>query len=78
MVHKLQTQFNDLLKIPESEPTDLSPGQMLLMAFNGLFLKLETEFSGLMEATELVDVADNWRNADLIKEAKSYQVSHFL
>lgn len=77
IVHKLQNQFNDLLKIPDAEPTDLSPGQMLLMAFNGLFIKLETEFSGLMEATELVDVADNWRNVDLIKEAKSYQLSSF-
>lgn len=56
---------------------DLTPGQMLLMGFNGLFTRLEEEFASLLESVDSLQVPSMWRKVDVIKEAKSLQVSKF-
>eukprot|EP00106_Octopus_bimaculoides_P021655 XP_014789097.1 PREDICTED: serine/threonine-protein kinase SMG1-like isoform X1 [Octopus bimaculoides] len=77
VVLKLENRFKELLKTADTEPVDLSPGQMLLMAFNGLFVKLETEFAGFLEIMEGMEITDSWKKVDMIKEAKSFQLSSF-
>lgn len=53
---------------------DLSPGQMLLMGFNGLFTRLDDEFHTVLECVDTMSVPDVWKKVDVIREAKSLQV----
>ena len=53
---------------------DLSPGQMLLMGFNGLFTRLDDDFLKLLECVDMMQVPEIWKKVDVIKEAKSLQV----
>lgn len=71
---KLQNQFTDLLHISERDNMELSSGQMLLMGFNGLFSRLDDDFSSLLDAIDSLDVPDSWKKVDVIREAKSMQV----
>ena len=74
----MQTEFENLLQRADLDSQDLSPGQMLLMGFNGLFTKLNTDFTSMLEAVALLAVPDVWRKVDVVKEAKSLQVSKFV
>lgn len=49
-------------------------GQMFLMGFNGLFIRLEDEFIGLMEVMDLFKVSEVWRKVDVVREGKVMQV----
>jgi PI-3-kinase-related kinase SMG-1 len=53
---------------------ELTPGQMLLMGFNGLFTRLDDEFNTLLECMDMMIVPDIWKKVDVIREAKSLQV----
>ena len=81
----MQVQFNDLLQgsstdegeDPTSDPNrghDLTPGQMLLMGFNGLFTRLDADFTEMQEALGKLNIPDIWRKVDVVREARSMQV----
>lgn len=57
---------------------DLTPGQMLLMGFNGLFTRLDDEFRTLLECMDMMKVPDVWKKVDVIREAKSLQVGSII
>ncbi|XP_041362847.1 serine/threonine-protein kinase SMG1-like [Gigantopelta aegis] len=77
MVHKMQSHFSRMLQGPDPECSSLSPGQMLLMGFNGLFTRLEDEFTHLLEAMDAVQIPDAWKKVDAVREAKAMQLSPF-
>ena len=54
--------------------SDLTSGQMLLMGFNGLFTRLDDEFTNLLEAVDAINVPDIWKKVDAVREARSMQV----
>ena len=57
-----------------SSTSSLTPGQMLLMGFNGLFEKLETDAIAMYKSIQaFADIPANWKKVDLIKEARSLQ-----
>ncbi|WAQ96320.1 SMG1-like protein [Mya arenaria] len=73
-VSSMEAQFKSLLESGMSgSPQELTPGQMLLMGFNGLFTRLEDEFSTLLECIDGLQVPTVWKKVDVIKEAKSLQ-----
>ncbi|XP_005098211.1 serine/threonine-protein kinase SMG1 [Aplysia californica] len=55
----------------------LTSGQMLLMGFNGLFTRLESDFAELLDGMESLDVPVVWKKVDTVREAKSMQLSTF-
>lgn len=75
-VKRMRLQYDDLLEGQDVDSKELSPGQMLLMGFNGLFTRLEHEFTDLMEAMDSLQVPDVWRKVDAVREGKSMQVSY--
>ena len=74
VVQAMHQQFDHLLQSSDPNGTDLSPGQMLLMGFNGLFTKLERDFSTMLEQVAKVVVPDVWRKVDVVREARAIQV----
>ena len=82
VVKKMRVKFGELLMVPASvvghgsKPvgSDLTPGQMLLMGFNGLFTRLDADFASMLEAISKLQVPDMWRKVDVVKEASSMQV----
>ena len=57
--------------------SDLTSGQMLLMGFNGLFTRLDDEFSSMLETVDGLNVPDIWKKVDAVREARSMQVIPF-
>ena len=57
--------------------SDLTSGQMLLMGFNGLFTRLDDEFTNLLEAVDAINVPNIWKKVDAVREARSMQVLIF-
>lgn len=53
----------------------LTPGQMLLMGFNGLFEKLQLERNALIAALDTLDTPHCWKKVDQVWEAKAIAVS---
>ena len=74
VVKDLREQFKALTKVKEAEDS-LSQGQMLLMAFNGLFENLYIETSQLFTALGTLQVPSVWKIVDQIREAKTFAVS---
>ena len=54
---------------------ELSPGQMLLMGFDGLFTRLDTEFSQLLSCVSAIDIPDAWGKVDAVCQARALQVA---
>ncbi|KAK3583612.1 hypothetical protein CHS0354_039435 [Potamilus streckersoni] len=77
LVRKMQAAFAELVEGQSQDSSDMTPGQMLLMGFNGLFARLESEFTELMDSMDFIQVPDAWRKVDLVREAKSMQLSSF-
>lgn len=77
MAKRLRQRFSELLQGEQvnDEAMNMTPGQMLLMGFNGLFTRLDAEFSAMMEAISCLDVPDTWRKVDIVREARVLQVS---
>ena len=55
----------------------LTPGQMLLMGFNGLFEKLQLEGNALIAALQTLDTPTCWKKVDQVWEAKAMTVSKY-
>ena len=76
LVRGMQAQFSALLQTTEGADmaASLTPGQMLLMGFHGLFTRLEGDMATLLEAHAALAPPESWRKLDLVAEARSMQV----
>ncbi|KAL8580399.1 hypothetical protein ACOMHN_020876 [Nucella lapillus] len=83
-VQQMQTAFNQLLqglhqpaqdRTQEGPHSDLSPGQMLLMGFDGLFTRLDSEFTQLLACVSKLHIPDAWGKVDAVREARTLQLS---
>ncbi|XP_015127883.1 serine/threonine-protein kinase SMG1 [Diachasma alloeum] len=76
LVSNVRLRFDALLsRQPELREVDqdsesLTPGQMLLMGFNGLFEKLQIEANALISTLGSLDIPACWKKIDQIREAK--------
>lgn len=75
IVANMRLRFDALLSRPAevqdlTQEETLTPGQMLLMGFNGLFEKLQMEGNNLVATLSSLDVPLNWKKIDQIREAK--------
>ncbi|KAJ8664855.1 hypothetical protein QAD02_006517 [Eretmocerus hayati] len=75
VVEALRVGFDALLSRPSemqdlNQDETLTPGQMLLMGFNGLFEKLEMEGNALVASLGSLDVPPSWRKIDQIRDGK--------
>jgi len=52
----------------------MTPGQMLLMGFAGMFSRLDTDFMVLLNAVSALQTLDMYKKADLVREAAMLQV----
>lgn len=65
---------SDLFQM-EGAQGELSPGQMLLMGFDGLFTRLDTEFSQLLSCVSAIDIPEAWGKVDTVCQASTLQVA---
>ncbi|XP_069762352.1 serine/threonine-protein kinase SMG1 isoform X4 [Narcine bancroftii] len=78
----LRAQYTELIQ-PRSvdgsaeETPKMSAGQMLLVAFDGMFAQVESAFGLLIEKLNKMEVPLAWRKIDIIREARSTQVNFF-
>ena len=57
------------------DSSEMTPGQMLLMGFAGMFSRLDTDFTALLDAVSAIQSLDMYKKADLVREATMLQVS---
>ncbi|XP_031845911.1 serine/threonine-protein kinase Smg1 isoform X3 [Nomia melanderi] len=82
VVNNMRLRFEALLsrtaeiQEPNQDET-LTPGQMLLMGFNGLFEKLQMEGNALIGTLSALDIPAGWRKIDQIREAKEMSAPIF-
>lgn len=69
VITELRKNFEALLHSHSSDT--LTPGQMLLMGFNGLFDKLQVESTTLITTLASLDVPTCWKKIDQLREAKT-------
>uniref|UniRef100_A0A8C3BLY3 non-specific serine/threonine protein kinase n=1 Tax=Cairina moschata TaxID=8855 RepID=A0A8C3BLY3_CAIMO len=76
----LHAQYGELIQ-PRNGSVDETPkmsaGQMLLVAFDGMFAQVETAFGLLIEKLNKMEIPVAWRKIDIIREARSTQVNFF-
>ncbi|RMC17736.1 hypothetical protein DUI87_05401 [Hirundo rustica rustica] len=76
----LHAQYGELIQ-PRNGSVDETPkmsaGQMLLVAFDGMFVQVETAFGLLIEKLNKMEIPLAWRKIDIIREARSTQVNFF-
>ncbi|EMP31535.1 Serine/threonine-protein kinase SMG1, partial [Chelonia mydas] len=76
----LHAQYGELIQPRNGsveETPKMSAGQMLLVAFDGMFAQVETAFGLLIEKLNKMEVPVAWRKIDIIREARSTQVNFF-
>ncbi|XP_048465617.1 serine/threonine-protein kinase SMG1 [Rhincodon typus] len=78
----LRAQYTELIQprsvdVPVEETPKMSAGQMLLVAFDGMFAQVEIAFGLLIEKLNKMEVPLAWRKIDIIREARSTQVNFF-
>ncbi|XP_013880332.1 serine/threonine-protein kinase SMG1 isoform X3 [Austrofundulus limnaeus] len=78
----LRAQYSELIQ-PHSldeegqDTPKMSAGQMLLVAFDGMFTQLETAFGQLTEKLSSLEVPLPWRKVDVLREARATQLNFF-
>ncbi|XP_033501746.1 serine/threonine-protein kinase SMG1 [Epinephelus lanceolatus] len=78
----LRAQYSELIQ-PRSmdgssqDTPKMSAGQMLLVAFDGMFTQLETAFGQLTEKLSSLEVPLAWRKVDVLREARATQLHFF-
>ncbi|XP_066595255.1 serine/threonine-protein kinase SMG1 isoform X2 [Prorops nasuta] len=75
LVTEMRQRFEAMLSRPAeiqelNQEETLTPGQMLLMGFNGLFEKLQMEGNALVSTLSTLDIPLSWKKIDQIREAK--------
>ena len=73
-VRILRSKYDELLNT-QDEVTVLTPSQMLLMGFNGLFTQLDADFTIILDQVAQLNMPDTWRKVDVIREARALQVN---
>ncbi|XP_073447222.1 serine/threonine-protein kinase SMG1 isoform X3 [Aquarana catesbeiana] len=76
----LHSQYGELIQPRNGsveETPKMSAGQMLLVAFDGMFAQVETAFGLLLEKLKQMEISHAWRKVDIIREARSTQVNFF-
>ncbi|KAM7372511.1 hypothetical protein PAMP_009675 [Pampus punctatissimus] len=78
----LRAQYSELIQPrsmdgPGQDTPKMSAGQMLLVAFDGMFTQLETAFGQLTEKLNSLEVPSSWRKVDVLREARSAQLHFF-
>ncbi|XP_020295832.1 serine/threonine-protein kinase SMG1 isoform X3 [Pseudomyrmex gracilis] len=78
IVANIRLRFDALVSRPAeaqdlNQEETLTPGEMLLMGFNGLFEKLQMEGNNLVATLSLLDFPVNWKKIDQIREASLQQ-----
>ncbi|XP_062840999.1 serine/threonine-protein kinase SMG1 isoform X2 [Trichomycterus rosablanca] len=78
----LRVQYSELIQPRNTEGSvqdtpKMTAGQMLLVAFDGMFAQLETAFGLLIDKLNSMDVPTAWRKVDVIWEARATQVHFF-
>ncbi|XP_029016036.1 serine/threonine-protein kinase SMG1 [Betta splendens] len=78
----LRAQYSELIQPrtmdgPGQDTPKMSAGQMLLVAFDGMFTQLETAFGQLTEKLSTLEVPSAWRKVDVLREARATQ-PHFF
>ncbi|KAL4659048.1 serine/threonine-protein kinase SMG1 isoform X1 [Arapaima gigas] len=78
----LRAQYSELIQPRNMEggvqdTPKMSAGQMLLVAFDGMFAQLESAFGLLVEKLNKMEVPSAWRKVDVIREARAAQVYFF-
>ncbi|XP_030237319.1 serine/threonine-protein kinase SMG1 isoform X2 [Gadus morhua] len=71
----LRAQYSELIqpRVLEAaglEPPKMSAGQMLLVAFDGMFAQLETAFGQLVDKLSSLEVPPAWQKVDVMWEAR--------
>jgi len=54
----------------------MTPGQMLLMGFAGMYSRLDADFTALVDAASAVQIIDKYKKTDLMREATMLQVTY--
>ncbi|XP_061604634.1 serine/threonine-protein kinase SMG1 [Phyllopteryx taeniolatus] len=78
----LRAQYSELIQPRCTDGTGqdspkMSAGQMLLVAFDGMFTQLETAFGQLTEKLRSLEVPSAWRKVDVMREARAAQLHFF-
>ncbi|XP_067088604.1 serine/threonine-protein kinase SMG1 isoform X1 [Osmerus mordax] len=78
----LRAQYSELIQPrtldrPGHDTPKMSAGQMLLVAFDGMFAQLEAAFGQLTEKLASLEVPSAWRKVDVLWEARAAQ-AHLL
>ncbi|XP_053551228.1 serine/threonine-protein kinase SMG1 isoform X2 [Bombina bombina] len=80
IARSLHSQYGELIQ-PRNDSVEETPkmtaGQMLLVAFDGMFAQVETAFTSLIEKLQKMEIPQSWRKIDIIREARSTQVNYF-
>uniref|UniRef100_S4RYT5 SMG1 nonsense mediated mRNA decay associated PI3K related kinase n=1 Tax=Petromyzon marinus TaxID=7757 RepID=S4RYT5_PETMA len=75
---ELRVQYGDFIQ-PRGhdggveDPPKMSAGQMLLMAFDGMFAQVDSSFTQLTEQLVQLEVPAAWRKVDVLREARALQ-----
>ncbi|XP_075035849.1 serine/threonine-protein kinase SMG1 [Mixophyes fleayi] len=80
IARSLNSQYGELIQPRNGsveETPKMSAGQMLLVAFDGMFAQVETAFGVLLEKLKQLEIPPAWRKVDIIREARSTQVNFF-
>ncbi|KAK0136516.1 Serine/threonine-protein kinase SMG1 [Merluccius polli] len=75
MTRMLRAQYSELIqpRVMEAagqEPPKMSAGQMLLVAFDGMFAQLETAFGQLTDKLSSLEVPPAWQKVDVMWEVR--------
>uniref|UniRef100_A0A3Q3Q4X1 non-specific serine/threonine protein kinase n=1 Tax=Monopterus albus TaxID=43700 RepID=A0A3Q3Q4X1_MONAL len=79
----LRTQYSELIQPrsmdgPGQDTPKMSAGQMLLVAFDGMFTQLEAAFGQLTEKVmSSLEVPSAWRKVDVLRDARAAQLYFF-
>uniref|UniRef100_A0A674MC73 non-specific serine/threonine protein kinase n=1 Tax=Takifugu rubripes TaxID=31033 RepID=A0A674MC73_TAKRU len=78
----LRAQYSGLIQPrntegPGHDTPKMSPGQMLLVAFDGMFTQLENAFMQLTEKLSCLEVPSAWQKIDSLREARTAQLYFF-
>lgn len=78
----LRAQYTELIQPRNTDGSaqdtpKMSAGQMLLVAFDGMFTQLENAFGQLTEKLSSLEAPSAWRKVDVLKEARAAQLHFF-
>ncbi|XP_041633863.1 serine/threonine-protein kinase SMG1 isoform X3 [Cheilinus undulatus] len=78
----LRAQYSELIQPrsmdgPDQDTPKMSAGQMLLVAFDGMFTQLETAFAQFTEKLNSLEMPSTWSKVDVLSEARATQLHIF-